>query len=152
MEVKDITKPAITINENTTFEGTIKVMVTKQTNSLLVVDDEGVLVGEIGMSDILDAVVPDYLDGDSVATYFTDSNMFTAAISDAKEKLVSEFMSASTSTVETKDSLMTVAALAIASGRTHIPVVDIDGRPVGVISRRGVKHIIAHALNIPDSD
>lgn len=152
MEVKDITKPALSISEEATFEETIKTMVEKRTNSLLVVDDNGILVGTIGMSDILDAVVPEYLDGDSITTHFSDSDMFTDAISDAKDILVKEFMSPSTDTVETTDSLLTVAALAIANHQTNIPVVDVDGRPVGVISRRGIKHIIAHALNISDDE
>ncbi len=152
MEVKDITKPAITINENATFEDTVRTMVAKQTNSLLVVDDDGVLVGEVGMSDILDAIVPEYLDGDSINTHFTDAETFNQAISDARGELVKDFMSMSVDTAEAKDSLVTIAAIAIASGRTHIPVVDIDGKPIGIISRRGVKHIVAHALNIPDNE
>ena len=152
MEVKDITKPALTINENYTFEETVRTMVTKQTNSLLVVNDDGILVGEIGMSDILDAIVPEHLDGDGIATQFKNTEMFNEAISDARGTLVKDFMSRNINTVETGDGLMTIAALAIATGRTHIPVVDIDGRPVGVISRRGVKHIVANALNIPDKE
>jgi CBS domain-containing protein len=152
MEVKDIIKPTISINENTSFYEVIQVMVRKQTNSLLVVNDEGVLVGEIGMSDILDAVVPEYLDGDSVSDYFSGPDMFDKAILETKETLTKDFMSTDIHPVETKDSLMSVAALAIATGRTHIPVIDADSRPVGVISRRGVKHIIAHALNIPDEE
>ncbi|MEZ4195198.1 MAG: CBS domain-containing protein [Candidatus Paceibacterota bacterium] len=152
MEVIDITKPALTIHEDSTFEETVKAMVAKQTNSLLVVNNEGVLVGEIGMSDILDAIVPEYLDGDSVSTYFADSDMFIKAVSDARDTLVSDFMSTNITTIGAHDSLITVAALAIASGSTHIPVVDADGKPVGIISRRGVKHIIADALGIPDSE
>lgn len=152
MEVIDITKPAISINENTTFEDTIKTMVQKQTNSLLVVNNEGVLVGTIGMSDVLDAIVPEYLDGDSIAAHFASSDMFTDAVGDARHSIAHDFMSTDISPVESSDSLMAVAAQAIANHRTHIPVVDADGRPVGVISRRGVKHIVAHALNIPDSE
>ncbi len=152
MEVIDITKPAITIHENTTFEDTIKTMVEKQTNSLLVVNDQGLLVGEIGMSDVLDAIVPEYMDGDSIAAHFASTDMFTDAVADARLTLVKDFMSLNISPIETTDSLMAVAALAIANNRTHIPVVDNEGKPVGVISRRGVKHIIAHALNIADSE
>lgn len=151
MEVRDITKPAIIIHENATFEEAIKIMVHKQTNSLLVTNDAGVLVGELTMSDMLDAIVPEYLDGDSIAAHFATSDMFTEAVTDARNALVKDFMSTEVNPVETNDSLMSVAALAIASRRTHIPVVDSENMPVGVISRRGVKHIIADALKIPDS-
>ena len=152
MEVQDITKPAITIGENTRFEDMVRTMVEKQTNSLLVVNDDGVLVGEINMSDVLDAIVPEYLDGDSIAAHFASSDMFAKAVQDARDIPVKDFMNAGTTAVEADDSLMAVAAIAIANHRTHIPVVDSDNRPVGVISRRGVKHLIADALHIEDSE
>jgi CBS domain-containing protein len=152
MEVKDITKPVLSIAEDTTFEEAIRTMVNKKTNSLLVTNETGILVGTLGMSDILDAIVPEYLDGDSITTHFSSTEMFIEAVTEAKHILVKEFMSPVTETVETTDSLLNIAAIAIAGHSTHIPVVDADGQPVGVISRRGVKHIIADALNIPDSE
>ena len=82
-----------------------------------------------------------------IVDYFLKNILvFDKAILETKETLVTDFMSTDIHPVETNDSLMAVAALAIATGRTHIPVIDADSRPVGVISRRGVKHIIAHAL------
>lgn len=151
MEVQDITKPAITISENASFDEAVRIMVEKQTNSLLVVDHEGILIGEISMSDLLDGIVPEYLDGDSIAAHFATSDMFTEAITEAKNTPVKNFMSTNFTPVESTDTLMAVAALAIAHHRTHIPVVDSENRPIGVISRRGVKHIIADALGIPDN-
>ena len=47
---------------------------------------------------------------------------------------------------------MAVASNAIAHKRVHIPVIDKDNKPLGVISRRGLKHIIGDALNIPDTE
>ncbi len=152
MEIPDITKPAITIVEDATFEEAISTMVKKQTNSLLVVDNQGVLVGVIGISDLLDAIVPEYLDGDSIASHFGESEMFTQAVIDAKDKQIKEFMTTDLTPVETIDTLMSVSAIAIANHRTHIPVVDSESKPIGVISRRGVKHIIADALNIQDEE
>ncbi len=152
MEIQDITKTAVTISQEATFEETVRLMVQEKTNSLLVVDGGGVLVGEINMSDILDAIVPEYLDGDSIAAHFAGDEMFTEAVTDAKDTPVKKFMSTALTPVETTSSLMSVASIAIANHRTHIPVIDEDGRPVGMISRRGLKHIIANVLNIADNE
>ncbi len=152
MEVQDITKPAVTIHQDTVFADMVKMMVQRQTNSLLVVNDDGILVGEVSMADVLDAIVPEYLDGDSIAAHFASSDMFTSAVDEARDTPVKDFMSTAVTPVEADDSLMAVAALAIANHRTHIPVVDHDQHPVGIISRRGIKHLIANALNIPDSE
>ena len=152
MEIKDITKPAVTINENATFEEAIRLMVDSQTNTLLVTNDEDVLVGEISVANLMDAIVPDYLDGDSIAANFATEEMFSEAVLDSKNDVVKDFMNADISSVDMDDSLMAVASIAIAHNRVHIPVVDADNHPVGIISRRGLKHIIAQYLGIEDKD
>ncbi len=151
MEVKDIVKPAVVISESASFREAVSLMVKEQSNSLLVTGDEGRLVGEIHMSDILDAIVPAYLDGDSIAEHFATDEMFEAAVREAEDTPVEMFMSTDISPVTMNDGLMTIASVAIAQRKAHIPVIDKDERPIGIISRRGVKHIIAHSLGIKDS-
>lgn len=151
MELKDITKEAVLISEDATFVDALKAMVSQQTNSLLVVDKDGAFTGEISVSDLLDAIVPEYLDGDSIAAHFATEEMFEEAVLDASAKPVSEFMAMNTEPVHVKDGLMAVAANAIAHQNARVPVVDDDNHPVGVISRRGLKHILAKFLNIKDS-
>ena len=45
-------------------------------------------------------------------------------------------------TVTPDDSILAVAAAAIAHQRARIPVVDHDERPIGIISRQGLKQIL----------
>lgn len=149
--LKDITKEAVIVRDDLSFKEAVATMVGKQTNTLLVTNEEGVLVGEVGVSDLLDAIVPAYLEGDGIAAHFATSEMFEEAVRDAEEKPVSEFMATDTAPVQETESLMTVAAVAIAQRRARIPVVDEENRPIGIVSRRGLKHIIASFLNIEDS-
>lgn len=150
MEVKDIVKPATTVNETATFRDALTAMIHGKTNTLLVIDQDGKLTGEITVADLLDAIVPEYLDGDSIAANFATQSMFEDAVKAAEGQEVSYFMSKDYSTVELTDGLMAVAATAIAHQRARIAVVDADNRPVGIISRQGLKHIIADFLNIKD--
>lgn len=152
MEVKDITKEAVTIGEEASFREALAAMVHGKTNTLLVTDGDGKLVGEITVADLLDAIVPEYLDGDSIAAHFATEEMFEEAVKDAEGQQVKYFMSQDFSAVEMTDGLMTIAATAIGHQRARIPVVDKENRPVGIISRQGLKHIIAKFLNIADSD
>jgi len=151
MELKDITKPAVTISQNATFEEVITKMVREQTNSVIVVDEDGAFAGEVSVPDLMDAIVPEYLDGDSIAANFATEEMFEEAVRDAASMQVKEFMGLDTEPVRADEGLMSVAATAIAHQRASIPIVDHDNRPVGVISRRGLKHIIAKFLDIADS-
>jgi CBS domain-containing protein len=151
MEIQDIIKDVPVITEDTTFREAVSVMVREQTNSLLVVDEAGKLSGEVSVSDLMDAIVPEYLDGDSIAAHFATATMFEEAIQDATDKGVSDFMTTEVFPVELDAGMMSVAATAIANQRARIPVVDEEGHPVGIISRRGLKHLIAEQLGISDS-
>lgn len=151
MEVKDILKEAVTISEDASFREALTAMVHGKTNTLLVIDADGKLSGEISVADLLDAVVPEYLDGDNIAAHFATEEMFEEAVRDAEERQVAFFMSHDFSAVEMDDGLMAVAATAIAHQRARIPVVDAEGRPIGIISRQGLKHILAQFLGIEDS-
>ncbi|MEX0917943.1 MAG: CBS domain-containing protein [Candidatus Paceibacterota bacterium] len=148
MELKDIVKEAVVIGESATFREALSAMIREQTNTLLVTGDNGELIGEVSVSDLMDAVVPEYLDGDSIASSFATEEMFEEAVQKASDKPVSEFMNADVEAVETDDGLMQVAAVAIAHQKARIPVVDKENRPIGIISRRGLKELLASSLNL----
>ena len=151
MEIRDITKEAVLISEDATFRDAIALMMKKQTNSLLVVGEGGALVGEVNVPDLLDAIVPTNLDGDHVMKRLGTEELFEIAVKDASEKEVRDFMNTDFQSVHVDDSLITIAGIAIAHQTAHIPIVDHDDRPIGVISRRGLKHILAKYLGIKDS-
>lgn len=151
MEVKDIVKEAVVISEEASFTEAVSLMIEGKTNTLLVTDQDGKLTGEISVADLLDAIVPEYLDGDGIAAHFATEEMFAEAVKDTEDKQVQYFMSQDFSTVEMTDGLMSVAATAIGHQRARIPVVDKENRPVGIISRQGLKHIIADYLKLPNS-
>lgn len=150
MELRDITREAVVIREDASFRDAVARMVHEQTNSLLVVNDAGELSGEVGVSDLLDAIVPLSMDGDSVLSSFGTGQEFGGAVKGAQDTLVSDFMNADIQPVKADDSLISIAAIAITHGSARIPVVDQENRPIGVISRRGLKHILAKFLGIKE--
>lgn len=142
MQVKDIVKPAVIVSETDTFASALTAMITQHTNTLLVTNEDGELTGEVTVADLLDAVVPDTLNGSEVIEHFTTDEAFIASIEVAKEIPVTEFMSYDYSPLTLNDSLMPIVATAIAHQRARIPVVDRDNRPIGIISRQGLKQIL----------
>jgi len=151
MELKEIIKDVPIITETNTLREAVSIMIEKQTNSLLVAGDDGALIGEVSVVDLMDAIVPEYLDGDNVAAHFATEEMFKKAVAEAADKEVREFMKTDIDPIDIDDGLMAVAATAIAHQRARIPVIDRDNHPVGIISRQGLKKIIASFLNITDS-
>lgn len=150
MEIRDLAKEAVIISEDSTFRDAISLMVRKQTNNLLVVDEDGKLSGEISVSDLMNGIVPDYLEPDMVLDELSKEAGFAKAVKAAGDKLVSEFMSADFEAVHVDDSLLTIAGTAIAHSTESIPIVDHDNHPIGVISRMGLKHILAEYLDIKE--
>jgi CBS domain-containing protein len=143
MELQEILKEAVTVDEHATFREALKTMLKRETNTLLVVGEDGKLVGEVSVSDLMDAVIPEYLDGDTIAEQFNNEQTFKEAVRNAADKEVETFMMVETDPIRIDDTLMTVAGTAIAQRRARIPVVDQNDRPVGIISRRGLKHMLA---------
>ena len=148
MQLSDITKEAAIIDLGATFRDAVEKMIKEQANALIVVDDEGEFAGEINVSDLFEAIVPEHLDGDSVMSYFSKDESFVEAVKAASEKPVEEFISHDAEPVLATDSIMSVAASAIAHQHSRIPVVDHSNRPIGVISRQGLKHIIGNYMGL----
>jgi len=143
MEVKDIVKAAVIINELDTFATALRLMTTQHTNTLLVTDAQGRLAGEVTVTDLLDAMVPDTLNGDDVIRHFADDAALLASLEIVHDLPVSEFMTRDFNALELNDNLVAIAATAIGHQRSRIPVVDIDNRPIGIISRQGLKQILS---------
>ncbi len=150
MEMRDITREAIIIDEDASLREALALMITRQTNSLLTVNQNGELSGEVGVSDLLDAIVPISMDGDRVLEALGTEEAFKDAVKDAADKAVRDFMNVDIQPVRINDSLIAIAGIAIAHQSARIPVVDHENRPIGVISRRGMKHILATFLGIRD--
>lgn len=148
MELKDITKEAAIIDINQTFADAVHKMIKEHTNALMVVDESGTFAGEINVSDLFEAIVPEQLDGDSVLSYFDSDEKFIEAVKDAADKPIELFVSHDTEPVLVTDSIVNVAAAALAHQHSRIPVVDHENRPIGVISRQGLKRIIGNYMQI----
>ncbi len=150
MDIRKLAKEAVIVSESTTFREAIEIMVKKQTNSILVVDEFGTLSGEVKVSELLDAIVPENLDGDMVEDMLGTEEKFAEAVKNAENKSVKDFMMHEIQSVHVDDELITIAGTAIAHDTAHIPIVDRENKPIGIISRRGIKHILAKYLNIKD--
>jgi len=142
MDIKAIVKDAVVVSDGATFEDALRAMENSKTNTLLVVDSEGLLCGEVTVLDMLDAIVPESLDGDAVMRQLSTDVGLTDAVKGALEKPVADFMSVDYTTLTLEDNMVNVLASALANARARLPVVDTEGRPIGIISRQGLKHIL----------
>jgi len=142
MLLKDITKEAVIISENASFGEALDLMLTQHTNTLLVVDENNKLSGEVSVSDLFDGIIPFSMNGDDATALFKDEEKFIKAVREARENPVFDFMASDFTAVRPDDTIMDVATIAISDQRARIPVVDHSDQPIGIISRQGLKQIL----------
>ena len=147
MELKEIIKDAVTISENATFAEALERMLKNQSNTLLVIDDDGALSGEVDVSDLFDGIIPMNFNGDQAMAHLESEEAFAESVKAAADTPVFEFMNSDYKAIYPTDTLMDVASIAVTHGRARIPVVDHESRPIGIISRQGLKQLLNKYLS-----
>jgi CBS domain-containing protein len=150
MTLESIMRPAAIIDNEASVREALVRMNQEKTNELLVVDQDGVLVGEISVSDLLGAAIPLDRDGDDALAHLADETAFADAMKEAADRPLEEIMTSGVESILADARLIDVAATAIAMGQARIPVVDHEGRPVGIVSRQGLRHILSVFMEVEE--
>jgi len=154
LSLETIMRPAVIVDEETAIRDALLRMNKEKTNELLVVDADGMLVGEVSVNDLLGAVIPvsdNSEDGiDTALAKLAREDEFKKALALAADTSIADCMSYAVESVRADARLIDVAATALAMGQARIPVVDHDNRPVGIISRQGLRHILSEFLGVKE--
>ncbi len=141
--IESLMRPASVIDENASVREALERMNSEKANELLVVNQDGALIGEVSVTDLLAAAVPVDLDGDDAMAHLMDEEAFTDAIREAADRPITDCMSMGVESIRADARLIDVAATAISMGQARIPVVDHDDHPIGIVSRQGLRHILS---------
>jgi len=150
-KIQDIMRKAVLIGQDAVFVDALRKMIIDKTNSLLVVNKAGKLVGEIQSFDLIRQVVPGYVVSDEIAAHFATEEIFKDACEAAKSIPIEKFMNKAPKTLTLQSSLVEAAVIALAHGQSRIPVVDEQNQPLGVLSRTELKQVIGKFINIEES-
>ncbi len=122
LRVEDImVSPPVTVSRNTSIQEAARIMYEKRIGSVLVVDDDGRLIGIVTERDIVFACSQGW---------------------DSSRHAVWEIMTENPVTVKPSDNVVTAMEKMRELGIRHLPVVDEEGRPVGMISFRDVMDLV----------
>ncbi len=118
LRVEDImSKPPVTVTTNSTVDDAVKLMWEKQIGSVLVVDEDGKLRGIVTQRDVLYAGYRGLCGKGILVTDIMTENPVTVKPDDTIEEAVKKMREADVS---------------------HLPVVDNEGKPIGVLAMRDV--------------
>ncbi len=146
--IEDIMRPAVFISSDATLQTTLEKMIHERRNSLVVIDQKGVLLGMVNAIDIIKAVLPDYLEESNLAARFSNIDLLKEDAERVKDMAVTDFMEKKVPTIKVTGNIIEAAAIAAHSGRGRIAVVDADNKPVGVLTRTELKQVIGTTLGM----
>lgn len=139
MKVKDVLIRDISaVFEDETVEDFVRICSMQSFSGLPVVDENMVVVGYISENDVIDAAVPSYFSLLQSVSFLPDTHQLVQRLQKIKEHTISQYMKTPAVTVKEEDSLIHVADLIIRRRLKVVPVVDDQGRLVGIVTRMGV--------------
>ncbi len=144
MKVKDIMRKAVTIDECSTLEQVVKKMAEEKVNSILVVNNEWILVGSVDIVTLIKTIVPEYVwNRDFSVANFATEEVLDEYIEDNKDKKVKYFMLHEPKLIKDSSSILSAIIKVTEWRQARIPVVDEDNKPLWVVTRNSVKNYIA---------
>jgi nucleotide-binding universal stress UspA family protein/CBS domain-containing protein len=147
-KIQDIMRKPVLIDSNSTFVDALRKMILDKTNSLLVINKNGKLIGEIQVFDLIRQVVPAYVMTDEIAAHFATDEIFKEACEAAKDIPVEKFMNKNPKTITLQGSLLEAMVIAMSHGQSRIPVVDEQDHPLGVLTRTELKQVMGKCIDI----
>lgn len=147
--IEDVMRQPVTISEDTNLRTVLELMIEQKSNSILVLDSNGKLKGEVNVLALIRAVLPEYIEEDDSAAHFATEEILIEDIHQVASMPVIDFMKTELNTLSRTSTFMDAAVIAIASDQGRIPIVDDAGHPIGVVTRTEIKQIIGSYLGIP---
>lgn len=143
MKVEKIfSKNIIKIRNDSTIIEAAALLFKNQISGLLVVDAKDNLVGILSEKDLYRALYPDYKDFYSHPEACLDFEEMESKASNIRDWPVEKIMTSNTYTISDQDPLMKVGAIMLAKNVNRLPVVNNEGKLLGIVSRRDIYQAI----------
>lgn len=136
MKVRDFLRRELTsLERSTTVSQAIKLLENSGLSSLPVVDEEGKVVGVLSERDLIRALLPGYMDMLHSASFLPSLDQLARRLREIGDQPTERYMTKEVVAVTLDDSDLHVADLMLRKGLKQIPVVDAQGRLIGVVRR-----------------
>ncbi|GBD99482.1 inosine 5'-monophosphate dehydrogenase [bacterium BMS3Abin07] len=153
MKAKDIMEPVRdSLSTDTTLKETVNLMQVARRNEskvgvkgMIVLDDKGNLAGIVSIKDILKAIIPSYMSLMELGD-FTWDGMLEEMARKVAGKEVKDIMTREVITVDEDIPLMGCADLVVKHNLQRIPVLNKDGKVIGIVYVRDLYYAIVKAL------
>lgn len=148
VNVKEIMREVVTVPVDLNFRQALEKMICDKTNSLVVVDEQGIFVGMVNARVFIERAIPSYISNDEIAAHYADEKLFREAVEQVADTPLKDLMETDVETISADESLMKAAIIATKNRQIRIPVLDADKKPIGLLTRTELKQLIGTFLEI----
>lgn len=131
--------------DETIFEA-VKSMVSKKTNSAVVVDGKNNPIGILSSYTLVKAVVPAYLKDDPIYSVYGAEGTFEKYAKKIKNKKVKDIMYTEFHVLKEGNAMIEAASFAVEASRRILPVVNDENKVIGIINRTSIKNALYDAI------
>ncbi len=147
MDIVDIMRPVVTIDQDATLEQAVETMVTQDVNALLVVCSDGKLKWSVDVVTLMKTITPEYIwNREASVANFVTPEMFSDFIADNKHKKVKYFMLETPKTLKHTTNILDAAMRVTEWRQSRIPVLDEHDTPIGIVTRQEVKRMLGKQM------
>jgi len=137
--IKDLTS----VESEDSMRILVETLEASETSSVPVTDEDSRLVGIISERDVLSAAVPKYMEMLHSASFMPNVDQLTVGLNRIADDPVSKHMSSKAISVQRDADDLQAADLMLRNKLRLLPVVDEDGRLVGIVRRVDLfKHVL----------
>jgi len=147
-KVADVMRKPVIVPRTQTLRDALALLMERNTNLGIVVEDDGTFLGTVTTLDIIRAVLPDYLEDDEVAARFADDALLKEDARKAADLPVCDFLDREETTIDADASLLEATVIAAKDSTGRIVVLDENNKPIGVLTRTEIKRVLAAYLGI----
>ncbi|OGY79987.1 MAG: hypothetical protein A3B74_04995 [Candidatus Kerfeldbacteria bacterium RIFCSPHIGHO2_02_FULL_42_14] len=140
MKIREVmSKNIIKMKETANLLEAANVLFHHQISGVLVVNEAEVLIGLLSEKDLYRALYPSYREFyENPASLLDDTKNEKDMVQQAKEKLIKDVMSRTIISVHVDDPAVKAGALMLARRINRLPVLNDEGKLVGIVSRRDI--------------
>lgn len=140
MFIKDLLETDfVTIHKDATWLEALGLMAKHNTNGIFVVDGHDKYLGTVTIAELISAAIPPYMQEDPDLAKSAPYGTFIKLCEARQNTPVNKFMNTKKPFYNQHTRLIEIVAVTLNNDNYRLPIVDADGRLIGVVNRRHIR-------------
>ena len=153
MYVRDaLVSNPVTVSPDEPFTELVAKLLSSPQAKAAVLDAERRVIGVVGVHDVLRKIVPHYLDLDQKLMEVMHEGYVEERLLRLTGLVAGDLMTAKVDCVTLDDTMIKAVSMIVEKRRKSLPVIDDEGRFIGIVTRRSILERVVSSSGLHDND